>query len=169
MICSLLIRQGIKETVESQESDPYSGELYCWMERFRWQCLIIVAVMVVGKEVGGFPEEDLVARLPGQPKVGFAQYAGYVDIDVKAGRSLFYYFAEADGDADEKPLTLWLNGGSCLVDKISHDKTSPFFSVSMITVLFVLASILHDDLSSLFNELSPFFPLRLFSPYDGVL
>ncbi|KAG6532214.1 hypothetical protein ZIOFF_006053 [Zingiber officinale] len=81
------------------------------MECFRWQYLIIVAVMVVGKEVGGFPEEDLVARLPGQPKVGFAQYAGYVDIDVKTGRSLFYYFAEADGDADEKPLTLWLNGG----------------------------------------------------------
>ncbi|XP_074590746.1 serine carboxypeptidase-like 42 [Curcuma longa] len=81
------------------------------MECFRWQCLIIVAVIVVGKQVGGFPEEDLVARLPGQPKVGFAQYAGYVDIDVKAGRSLFYYFAEADGDADQKPLTLWLNGG----------------------------------------------------------
>lgn len=158
MFAVFLSGRGSKEEEKSQESDPYLGELYCWMERFRWQCLIIIAVMVVGKEVGGFPEEDLVARLPGQPKVGFAQYAGYVDIDVKAGRSLFYYFAEADGDSEKKPLTLWLNGGSCLVDKISHDKTAPFFSVTMITVLFVLATFLQDDLSSLFNKISPFFP-----------
>uniref|UniRef100_M8CBI8 Carboxypeptidase n=1 Tax=Aegilops tauschii TaxID=37682 RepID=M8CBI8_AEGTA len=59
----------------------------------------------------GFPEEDLVGRLPGQPIVGFRQFAGYVDVDDKAGRSLFYYFAEAQDHAAGKPLTLWLNGG----------------------------------------------------------
>lgn len=59
----------------------------------------------------GYPEEDLVVKLPGQPKVGFKQYAGYIDVDVKAGRSLFYYFVEAEHDPDHKPLTLWLNGG----------------------------------------------------------
>jgi serine carboxypeptidase-like clade 2 len=51
-------------------------------------------------------------KLPGQPKVEFSQYAGYVDIDVKHGKSLFYYFVEADQYHDKKPLTLWLNGGN---------------------------------------------------------
>ncbi|RWW44654.1 hypothetical protein BHE74_00049570 [Ensete ventricosum] len=80
----------------------------------RWWCLMVVVVVaVVGRRGEGYPEEDLVVKLPGQPKVGFRQYAGYVVVDEKAGRSLFYYFAEADGDAHAKPLTLWLNGGWC--------------------------------------------------------
>lgn len=74
---------------------------------FLW--LVVVVLLVVGGE--GYPEEDLVVRLPGQPKVGFKQYAGYVDVDFKSGRSLFYYFVEAEVDPDHKPLTLWLNGG----------------------------------------------------------
>ncbi|KAJ1411096.1 Peptidase S10, serine carboxypeptidase [Sesbania bispinosa] len=61
--------------------------------------------------VEGYPNEDLVVKLPGQPKVGFKQYAGYVDVDVKHGRSLFYYFVEAEEEPEKKPLTLWLNGG----------------------------------------------------------
>ena len=64
-----------------------------------------------GGRVEGFPSEDLVLRLPGQPPVGFKQYAGYVDVDVKNGRSLFYYFVEAEQQPEIKPLTLWLNGG----------------------------------------------------------
>ncbi|PON76311.1 Serine carboxypeptidase-like [Parasponia andersonii] len=70
-----------------------------------------VWLVLVGVEVEAYPVEDLVVSLPGQPKVGFRQYAGYVDVDVKAGRSLFYYFVEADKEPDKKPLTLWLNGG----------------------------------------------------------
>lgn len=61
--------------------------------------------------VNGYPIEDLVVNLPGQPKVGFKQYAGYIDVDIKSGRSLFYYFVEAEDDSHLKPLTLWLNGG----------------------------------------------------------
>ncbi|CAM0146383.1 unnamed protein product [Urochloa decumbens] len=62
--------------------------------------------------VQGYPESDLVRGLPGQPPVAFRQFAGYVDVDERAGRSLFYYLAEADGAAAaSKPLTLWLNGG----------------------------------------------------------
>ncbi|KAI3717964.1 hypothetical protein L1987_69919 [Smallanthus sonchifolius] len=77
---------------------------------------VAAAVMAVAAAVlvgggNGFPAEDLVIRLPGQPIVGFKQYAGYVDVDLKAGRSLFYYFVEAETDADRKPLSLWLNGG----------------------------------------------------------
>ncbi|KAA8536495.1 hypothetical protein F0562_028973 [Nyssa sinensis] len=74
---------------------------------FQGLCLLLV----FGGGVGGFPVEDLVVRLPGQPKVGFRQYAGYVDVDHKAGRSLFYYFVEAEQNATSLPLTLWLNGG----------------------------------------------------------
>ncbi|XWS25017.1 hypothetical protein CRYUN_Cryun27aG0034600 [Craigia yunnanensis] len=70
---------------------------------------LLLGWVVLG--VKGYPAEDLVVKLPGQPEVGFKQYAGYVEVDEKAGRSLFYYFVEADKDPDKKPLTLWLNGG----------------------------------------------------------
>ncbi|XVF37108.1 hypothetical protein REPUB_Repub19eG0117200 [Reevesia pubescens] len=70
---------------------------------------LLLGWLVLG--VKGYPAEDLVVKLPGQPQVGFKQYAGYVDVDEKAGRSLFYYFVEADKDPHKKPLTLWLNGG----------------------------------------------------------
>ncbi|KAI3835022.1 hypothetical protein MKX03_007315 [Papaver bracteatum] len=79
-----------------------------------------VAVLVVGwvvlfmisiGNVNGYPMKDLVVNLPGQPKVDFRQFAGYIDVDIKTGKSLFYYYVEAQGDASKKPLTLWLNGG----------------------------------------------------------
>ncbi|KAL8241974.1 hypothetical protein R6Q59_012276 [Mikania micrantha] len=39
---------------------------------------VIVVVVAVLVSVGsGFPAEDLVVRLPGQPMVGFKQYAGF--------------------------------------------------------------------------------------------
>ncbi|KAH9622293.1 hypothetical protein KSS87_019095 [Heliosperma pusillum] len=79
-----------------------------------WLLVVYVVVFIVagnGNNVNGYPMEDLVVNLPGQPKVGFKQYAGYIDVDVKSGRSLFYYFVEADNNPDHKPLTLWLNGG----------------------------------------------------------
>ncbi|KAJ0086314.1 hypothetical protein Patl1_08141 [Pistacia atlantica] len=75
--------------------------------------LLLVWGLVVSSnvEVKGYPVEDLVVGLPGQTKVEFKQFAGYVDVDVKHGRSLFYYFVEAQVDPQKKPLTLWLNGG----------------------------------------------------------
>jgi serine carboxypeptidase-like clade 2 len=85
-----------------------------------WRAVALAVAAVGWLLLGGgggawaFPAEDLVTRLPGQPPVTFRQFAGYVDVDVKAGRSLFYYFAEAQQDAAAKPLTLWLNGGSLL-------------------------------------------------------
>ncbi|EFH38692.1 hypothetical protein ARALYDRAFT_497456 [Arabidopsis lyrata subsp. lyrata] len=75
--------------------------------------VVVMAVVLVTVQVfaQGYPEADLVVRLPGQLKVAFRQYAGYVDLDMNAGRSLFYYFVEAEEHPDTKPLTLWLNGG----------------------------------------------------------
>lgn len=58
---------------------------------------------------------DRITQLPGQPKVGFQQYSGYVTVDEKKQRALFYYFAEAEVDPASKPLVLWLNGGLSLV------------------------------------------------------
>ena len=43
--------------------------------------------------------------------IDFEQYSGYVTVDEKNGRALFYYFAEAPRGAASKPLLLWLNGG----------------------------------------------------------
>ncbi|KAM0948861.1 putative carboxypeptidase D [Dioscorea sansibarensis] len=55
---------------------------------------------------------DKVDSLPGQPNgMPFDQYAGYVTVDVNAGRALFYYFVESPQDSSTKPLVLWLNGG----------------------------------------------------------
>ncbi|XP_002972549.2 serine carboxypeptidase-like 42 isoform X2 [Selaginella moellendorffii] len=61
--------------------------------------------------VAGAPASDLVKDLPGQPDVSFKQYAGYVTIDQRSGKALFYYFVEAEEDPTSKPLSLWLNGG----------------------------------------------------------
>ncbi|KAI4368534.1 hypothetical protein MLD38_017081 [Melastoma candidum] len=55
--------------------------------------------------------QDRITHLPGQPPVSFRQYSGYVTIDPRRQRSLFYYFAEAELDPGSKPLVLWLNGG----------------------------------------------------------
>lgn len=58
------------------------------------------------------PEEDLVTKLPGLPSLGFKIYSGYVTVDEQHGRALFYFFVEAQKDPENKPLTLWLNGGN---------------------------------------------------------
>ncbi|KAL2460224.1 Serine carboxypeptidase-like 40 [Abeliophyllum distichum] len=58
----------------------------------------------------GLKEVDEILTLPGQPKVNFSQYSGYVTVDAKAGRALFYYFTESE-DPSSTPLVLWLNGG----------------------------------------------------------
>ncbi|CAI8606347.1 unnamed protein product [Vicia faba] len=57
-------------------------------------------------------EADKVKALPGQPKgVDFDQYAGYISVDAKEDRKLFYYFVESPLNSSTKPLVLWLNGG----------------------------------------------------------
>jgi len=93
------------------------------MASVSWRAVAVAMVVVLLSLqwfAKGYPEEDLVVRLPGQPTVGFKQYAGYVDVDVKAGRSLFYYYVEAVKQPDSKPLTLWLNGGPCFPAQFLH-------------------------------------------------
>ncbi|KAK8501885.1 hypothetical protein V6N11_063708 [Hibiscus sabdariffa] len=60
----------------------------------------------------GSMETDKIDALPGQPSgVDFNQYSRYVTVDSKAGRALFYYFAESPENSSTNPLVLWLNGG----------------------------------------------------------
>ena len=60
---------------------------------------------------------DRVAALPGlgRPEaagVGNGLFGGYLTVDAKAGRALYYTLALAEGDDWRgKPLVLWLNGG----------------------------------------------------------
>ncbi|KAF7836099.1 serine carboxypeptidase-like 40 [Senna tora] len=56
-------------------------------------------------------EKDRIWKLPGQPKVRFSQYGGYVSVDEEAGRAFFYYFVQAQRNKDSLPLLIWLNGG----------------------------------------------------------
>ncbi|KAL1161428.1 hypothetical protein V6Z11_A07G133100 [Gossypium hirsutum] len=60
----------------------------------------------------GSMETDKIGALPGQPNgVDFNHYSGYVTVDSKAGRALFYYFVESPDNSSTNPLVLWLNGG----------------------------------------------------------
>lgn len=56
-------------------------------------------------------ELDRIVELPGQPAVKFNQYSGYVTVNERDGRALFYWLTEATTDSSSKPLILWLNGG----------------------------------------------------------
>jgi len=84
-------------------------------------CLAVVAMVfsVLPRQAlaagEGSKEADKIAALPGQPLDAVVQqYSGYVNLDDKAGKSLFYYFVEATADPATKPLLLWLNGGKIL-------------------------------------------------------
>ncbi|XP_057953394.1 serine carboxypeptidase 1-like [Malania oleifera] len=60
----------------------------------------------------GLMETDRIDKLPGQPQgVDFYQFSGYVTVDPKAGKALFYYFIESPKNSSTDPLLLWLNGG----------------------------------------------------------
>ncbi|KAK8664818.1 hypothetical protein V6N13_084591 [Hibiscus sabdariffa] len=60
----------------------------------------------------GSMETDKISALPGQSDgVDFDHYSGYVTVDSKAGRALFYYFAESPQNSSTNPLVLWFNGG----------------------------------------------------------
>ncbi|XLR36601.1 hypothetical protein S83_064501 [Arachis hypogaea] len=54
--------------------------------------------------------EDRIGMLPGQPEnIEFEQFSGYVTVDQKKHKNLFYYFVESQTHPSSKPLVLWLN------------------------------------------------------------
>ncbi|RVW29217.1 Serine carboxypeptidase-like 45 [Vitis vinifera] len=88
------------------------------MSSLRWKAMAIAVTLLLlcfSREVeSSLSLSDKILELPGQPQVGFQQYSGYVAVDEKQQRALFYYFAEAETDPAIKPLVLWLNGGLLL-------------------------------------------------------
>lgn len=75
---------------------------------------VVVVVLCGGAQAlggGGDEERDRIVGLPGQPKVTFEQFSGYVTVNEVAGRALFYWLTEAVSDPLYKPLVVWLNGG----------------------------------------------------------
>lgn len=65
---------------------------------------------------------DQVSGLPGQPPVSFKHFAGYVTVNKTHGRALFYWFFEAINNPQDKPLLLWLNGGTYLILLLPYHK-----------------------------------------------
>ncbi|VVA28551.1 PREDICTED: serine carboxypeptidase [Prunus dulcis] len=74
---------------------------------------ICAALIQACLTANSLPEADKITSLPRQPhpQANFQQYAGYITVDEKQQRSLFYYFVEAETDPASKPLVLWFNGG----------------------------------------------------------
>lgn len=72
---------------------------------------VLASTRGLDRQAAAEQEADLVIRLPGQPPVNFRHYAGYVTVNKRNGRALFYWFFEATHKPEKKPLLLWLNGG----------------------------------------------------------
>ncbi|XP_031478286.1 serine carboxypeptidase-like 45 [Nymphaea colorata] len=79
-----------------------------------WRTMAIATLLLhlsFAAEVYSSAISDRMTRLPGQPPVNFQQFAGYITVDRKSERALFYYFVEAETDPSSKPLVIWFNGG----------------------------------------------------------
>ncbi|KAJ1261817.1 hypothetical protein BS78_09G059600 [Paspalum vaginatum] len=76
-------------------------------------CLALLALSPCSLSLASDQRDaDRVARLPGQPESpAVSQFSGYVTVNERHGRALFYWFFEAQAAPEEKPLLLWLNGG----------------------------------------------------------
>ncbi|CAN6806421.1 unnamed protein product, partial [Brassica oleracea] len=66
----------------------------------------IIDINIINKRARGGQDQGT----PGQPKVGFSQFSGYVTVNESHGRSLFYWLTESSSSPKNKPLLLWLNG-----------------------------------------------------------
>ncbi|KAJ0965836.1 hypothetical protein J5N97_026974 [Dioscorea zingiberensis] len=72
---------------------------------------LVLPNIAVETEVINGQSFDRITSLPGQPEVSFSQFSGYITVNKKHGRALFYWLTEAVSHASKKPLVLWLNGG----------------------------------------------------------
>ncbi|GLT92232.1 hypothetical protein SLE2022_100800 [Rubroshorea leprosula] len=109
--CNVNQIQSLEQLIKSRKStnpprsEPWSTELNIGTESN------FSPPVYLGSQEG-LMKADKIEALPGQPHgVDFDQYAGYVTVDAKAGRALFYYFVESPHNSSTKPLVLWLNGG----------------------------------------------------------
>ncbi|XP_045823302.1 serine carboxypeptidase-like 45 [Trifolium pratense] len=86
--------------------------MMCWQ---RWKTMTMTVVLLqlsFSMKVFCYSSHaDRIDKLPGQPHIGFQHFSGYVTVDEKKHRYLFYYFVESETHPSSKPLVLWLNGG----------------------------------------------------------
>eukprot|EP00698_Gefionella_okellyi_P023690 TRINITY_DN815_c0_g2_i1.p1 TRINITY_DN815_c0_g2~~TRINITY_DN815_c0_g2_i1.p1 ORF type:complete len:485 (+),score=81.51 TRINITY_DN815_c0_g2_i1:23-1477(+) len=77
--------------------------------------LIAVFAKSIGPQLHQYSVEasaDQIVSLPGLPNTfKQAQYAGYVNVDSKHNRNIFYWFVESESNPATAPVVLWLNGG----------------------------------------------------------
>ncbi|XP_063003560.1 lysosomal protective protein [Elgaria multicarinata webbii] len=72
--------------------------------------LLLPLLLAVAAGVGAAPAGHEITYLPGLAKQpAFKHYSGYLDVEKE--KHLHYWFVEAQGNAADKPLVLWLNGG----------------------------------------------------------
>uniref|UniRef100_A0A6P3ZUL0 Carboxypeptidase n=1 Tax=Ziziphus jujuba TaxID=326968 RepID=A0A6P3ZUL0_ZIZJJ len=86
------------------------------MDHSLFSFLCLLSLLVGACFASSFQDQvnDRITDLPGQPKdVWFNQYSGYVTVNKRNGRSLFYWLVEspASRGPESRPLVLWLNGG----------------------------------------------------------
>ncbi|CAO2814049.1 unnamed protein product [Amaranthus hypochondriacus] len=85
--------------------------LFVWLLTAHLMVVFASSRLGLSPEVLAQQKADLVVGLPGQPRVSFKHYAGYVTVNGSHGRALFYWFFEAVDNPQNKPVLLWLNGG----------------------------------------------------------
>ncbi|KAJ9128973.1 hypothetical protein P3X46_034268 [Hevea brasiliensis] len=69
------------------------------MQPLQWTTIATISATIVFLAAESVSEPDKI------------QYSGFITIDEKQEKALFYYFVEAETDPASKPLVLWLNGG----------------------------------------------------------
>ncbi|KAA8522858.1 hypothetical protein F0562_009281 [Nyssa sinensis] len=74
-------------------------------------CLFFSSITTIVNALTKHQKLDQISALPGQPRVSFAQFSGYVTVNKQHGRALFYWLTEATSNPEKKNLVLWLNGG----------------------------------------------------------
>lgn len=76
---------------------------------------LLAAVVVASSFLAlAAPPGALVTSVPGfgnKQQLPSKHYAGYVTVDERHGRRLFYYLVESERDPARDPVVLWLNGG----------------------------------------------------------
>ncbi|CAK8532132.1 unnamed protein product [Lathyrus sativus] len=90
------------------------------MTNFEWLFIAIIASTTLSKCIALATDplvqqenDRIVKSLPGQNfNISFQHYSGYITVNEDVGRTLFYWFIEAEHpDPTSKPLLLWFNGG----------------------------------------------------------
>lgn len=86
--------------------------------------LLVIAALLVAASATYTPEalKDEIINLPDAPKVDFRMFSGYIPVN-NAGRKLFYWFVESQGNPEKDPLFIWTNGGpgcSGLIGKMTE-------------------------------------------------